>query len=353
MRSFTAFFEVVEDNNCPLYEEGECFRLTAKAFSPPDKKEACLILVREMTELLVVLLDSQQISEEHNQPKLYSCSGCTGLIKFRQVVDEAQENDMEQKELPLDPEKQELLDKIIDCQLFRTVSPENLKEVLEYFRQIKLMCGGILIRKGEPNLDLFIILDGELSVDDGPVHISTLGPGEICGEMSYLAGNVAAATVSAKVETRLVAISGEYFSRILDQSPSVQRFMAQLLAKRLAQSNIARSSDFDSCMHGQLRDMASAELFQIFHMHKKTGVLMLTIASRKAEVSFREGCIINAKYGRLTNQDAIYAILAEKEGVYSFRTGLSPQQMKAAEIGDFMSLLMEGVKRVDEELDLH
>jgi len=42
-------FDVVEDDNCPLYEVGECFRLTAKAFSPPDKKAACLILVREMT----------------------------------------------------------------------------------------------------------------------------------------------------------------------------------------------------------------------------------------------------------------------------------------------------------------
>jgi len=48
-----------------------------------------------------------------------------------------------------------------------------------------------------------------------------------------------------------------------------------------------------------------------------------------------------------------YAILDEKEGVFSFRTGISPQQMKAAEIGDSMSLLMEGVKRVDEKLDLN
>ena len=37
-----------------------------------------------------------------------------------------------------------------------------------------------------------------------------------------------------------------------------------------------------------------------------------------------------------------------KEGVYRFTVGLSPQEMKTAEIGDFMMLLMEGVKRVDE-----
>ena len=77
----------------------------------------------------------------------------------------------------------------------------------------------------------------------------------------------------------------------------------------------------------------------------------MTFGNRQAQVSFREGCIINAEYGELENQEAIFEILGEKEGVYSFKLGLSPQQMKAAEIGDFMMLLMEGVKRVDEEYE--
>jgi hypothetical protein len=41
--------------------------------------------------------------------------------------------------------------------------------------------------------------------------------------------------------------------------------------------------------------------------------------------------------------------ISEKKGVYRFTSGLSPKEMKAAEIGDFVMLLMEGVKRVDEE----
>ena len=41
-------------------------------------------------------------------------------------------------------------------------------------------------------------------------------------------------------------------------------------------------------------------------------------------------------------------MLKEKEGRYAFSTGLTPEEMKAAEIGDFMMLLMEGIKRVDE-----
>jgi len=353
MKSFTTVFEIIEDNNCPLYEVGECFRLSERAFSCPKNKEVCLILVREMTELLFVLIGQEESENPLSKyEKIYSCSGCTGLIKFR-VAPDQKSAQTAGEEVPLNSEEQALLGRIIDCPLFRTVPPGYLREMLGYFREEIIKEGRVLIRKGEPNLNLYILLSGELSVDDGPVNISTLGPGEICGEMSYLAGNVSGASVSAVSECVLISIGGEYFSKIIEQSPSVQLFMAQLLASRLDQANRARASDFDSCMQGRLKDMAPAELFQILHMHQKTGVLSLSFFGKDAQVSFREGCIINAVYGKLENQEAIFEILGEKEGIYSFKVGLAPQQMKAAEIGDFMMLLMEGVKRVDEEHDFH
>ncbi|PID41103.1 MAG: hypothetical protein CR981_04785 [Proteobacteria bacterium] len=348
MKPFTAIFEIVEDNNCPLYNRGEAFRLTDRSFTCPENKEVCLILVREMTELLFVLMGESD--QAKTSEKLYSCSGCTGLIKFRAVTGDHVAG-TGSKEVPLESHEQELLDKIIDCPLFRTVPPDYLRKMLKCFREEKIFAGRSLIRKGEPNKDLFVILSGGFSVDDGPVNITLLGPGEICGEMSYFVGNVAAASVTATTDSIVVAIAGEFFSEIIEQSSELQLFMARLLAERLARANQARASDFDSCMQGRLKEMAPAELFQVLHMHQKTGVLTLHFGSDYANVSFREGCIINAVYGDLENQEAIFEILSEKEGVYSFKTGLTPQQMKAAEIGDFMMLLMEGVKRVDEEHD--
>jgi hypothetical protein len=83
-------------------------------------------------------------------------------------------------------------------------------------------------------------------------------------------------------------------------------------------------------------------------MNKKTGVLSLEFPKGDASVSFREGCVINAKYKDKSNQAAMFDILKEREGRYIFTTGISPEEMKAAEIGDFMMLLLEGIKRVDE-----
>ena len=350
MKPFTAAFEIVGDNNCPLYNAGDFFRLSERSFHPPENKEACLILVRELTGLLFSFMDEFSIGTLSDNKSIYDCSGCSGLIKFR-VSTPGSVFKAAHHDALLSPEQQALLSQVLGCSLFRAVPPRYLKEILDNFREEIVRKDCTLIMKGEPNLKLYIILAGGLSVDDGPVHVSTLGPNDICGEMSYLAGNIASTSVTALSDTILISLEGEYFKKIIDHSPTVQLFMAQLLAKRLDQANRARAREFDSCMQGRLKDMAPAELFQILNMHQKTGVLSMTFGNRKAQVSFREGCIINAEYGKLVNQEAIFEILGEKEGVYSFKIGLSPQQMKAAEIGDFMMLLMEGVKRVDEDYD--
>lgn len=153
-------------------------------------------------------------------------------------------------------------------------------------------------------------------------------------------------------KTVVLAVAGDTFGRILEANVSVLSFISQTLAERLRKINAVRARDFESCMRGRLDEIVPAELFQVFHMHQKTGVLAMDLPNGKGKVSFREGCLINAKYAGEENQDAIFKLLAEKKGFYSFTTGLAPKEMKAAEIGDFMMLLMEGVKRVDEESGL-
>jgi len=110
-----------------------------------------------------------------------------------------------------------------------------------------------------------------------------------------------------------------------------------------------RVRDFENAMSGRIADVLPAELFQVFHMHQKTGALVMDLAGGRARVAFREGGIIQAQYLDLQGEEAIFAILAEKEGYYRFTSGLSTAEMSAEEIGDFMGLLMEGVRRVDED----
>ena len=104
----------------------------------------------------------------------------------------------------------------------------------------------------------------------------------------------------------------------------------------------------EAVIRGRVEAIAPAELLQVFHMHQKTGRLILEFGQGSARVTFREGGLLAARYEDLDNQEAIYAMLSEKKGTFSFLPGLPDALMKAREIGDFMMILMEGLRRIDE-----
>ncbi len=357
MKNLSAVFTIIKEKNCPLYKADERLHLSDKTLSCPKGKEMCLILVRDLTELLFKFLREQPIDLSEYADTVFNCSGCSGLIKFSLV----QPDDSLQTPAgvckvggavtKIDSVVLEMYGKIVDCSLLQALPSDQVENILSHFREILLDEGAVLIRKGEKNLNLYIVAEGELFVESGGVHLATLAEGEICGEMSYLGADVAVSTVKAIKKSKVLAIGGDVFGSLLGNNREIQSYMAQLLAGRLRKTNAARARDFESCMSGRIDEIVPAELFQIFHMHQKTGVLTLELPGGKGKVAFREGCIINASYCELANEEAIFKILAEKKGFYRFTSGLSPSEMRAAEIGDFMMLLMEGVKRVDEEQD--
>ncbi len=346
MNSLKLYYKITIANNCPLYTKGEILELSEKTLTCPEQKPTCLILVREMTKLLFEHLGG---AESAGKKEIHSCSGCTGLIKFVCISEiEAKGDSPVVGGLVLAPEERALLDEIHTFPLIQIIPECELERAVHCFRKQTLAAGSTLILKGQSSLYLYLILTGELVVGERSFAFATLGPGDICGEMSYLGDEAAGSDVRTVTEVEVLSITGDAFCRMVDRIPELQLFMAKVLAQRLRVSNASHFDTFDACMSGWVREMPPAELFQIFHMNKKTGVLSLELPGGGARVSFREGCVINAQYGKKSNQSAIFTMLKEKEGRYTFTTGLTPEEMKAAEIGDFMGLLMEGIKRVDE-----
>lgn len=340
-------FVITSEKNCPLYKAGEGLRLTERTFAGPPGKEVCLILARDMTELLFRIRGQ----EEKEEGSIFNCSGCTGLIKFRLLS----QSELEQRSIPSVQAavsadgKRSGFPAPIASPFFGLLSESEKTTLLSHVQQVQLVPGAVLIRKGEQNVNLYIVASGTLVVKDGQMFLARLGKGDFCGEMSYLGADTAVSSVIAETAALVLAVGGETFGALLGNNPAVQNYMAKLLASRLRRTNEARAGDFEACMSGRLEEIVPAELLQVFHMHQKTGILTMEFPAGLAKIAFREGCIINASFGDKQNEDAIFAVLSEKSGVYRFTTGLSPREMKAAEIGDFMMLLMEGVKRVDEE----
>ena len=225
MNDLSVALEVVNERNCPYYAADDLFVLTSQVVQVPICHPSCLILVREMMNLLFnTIMPAAGTGFEELASESYNCDGCMGLIKFQ--IDD---------------------------------NPEAL------------LSGG----------NVLPVEDAKASENAG-----------------------AAAKQRVKIEGSVIS--------------------------------------------GQLSEISPSELMQFFHMYQKTGKLVLDVASGTGRVAFREGGIIGAKFLEHIDKEAIFALLRENQGTFNFVSGIPSSLLEVEGIGDFMMLLMEGIKRMDE-----
>ncbi|MCP4348952.1 MAG: cyclic nucleotide-binding domain-containing protein [Desulfobacterales bacterium] len=338
--------EVIEENKCPFYQLGDEFRLSGKSLILPQDKPACMTLVEDIRDVraLCESLDDSQAEKDFGH--IFNCSGpgtdCPGIVSLeykKEIITEEQD----------DGEIEAITAILSSFPIFQTISRDNIKYLVSFLKLKKFPADAYVMQKGEPGVKLYIIISGRVEVLAGDeINIAFLEKGEVFGEMSLLSGEPAVATVKTAEPTRVLFINGKDFRRLLNKFPSLQMYFARLLARRLAETNVARTEDFSSGMIGNLSEMPPADIFQTMNQNQKTGILTLNLPEGRAEFYFREGGFTGAKYGEKKDKEAFFEILKKKEGRFKFISGLSQEQMKADELGDFMWLLMEGLNRIDE-----
>ncbi len=331
-------FTVITANKCPLYGTAEQIRLSGQVVSFPGAKETCAILVDDIVTSYARSADPKPTGTT------FSCSGCTGRIRLA-----AKQAEKEAPGRKLDKEVAGLIKLLSTFSIFETLDEMDIEYLVSMLRFAKFGEGETILRKGEPGKNLYLIVSGQVEVQgDGGMSIAVMGKGEIFGEMSLLSGRPVGATIKVVEAARLLYLEGTDFRQILDQFPSLQMYFTQLLAQRLTEIHDARSEEYQSGMVGKLSDLPPAELMQTLNVNQKTGVLKLKLSRGSASAAFREGALIRASYDGKTDKDAFYEILQEKEGRFKFVPGLGEEYTNAEEMGDFMWLLMEGLKRIDE-----
>jgi len=337
-----AIVEVIGAHECPLYRVGDELRLNGTALTAhPLGRATCIILAVDIQGVL-----KKYEGAEKDPRYRFDCGGCTGFIK----LEYRKPGTSKPPETFRNPQEIEgVLNLLGQFSFFKALEEEQLRELLSFIRMKKYDAGETILRKGEPGRNLYIMVSGKVAVmGDGEVVIAYLGKGEIFGEMSLLSGEAVGATVHAVEPSKMLYLNGEDFRRVLDSIPSLQMYLACLLARRLAQTNTAMFDELSNEIMGKLSEMAPAGLFQMFNLNQKTGTIRLDLPQGEAEAAFLEGELIRAEYNGKSGVEAFYDILEVREGRFKFRPGLPPGEMDAEPLGDFMKILMEGVRRIDE-----
>jgi CRP-like cAMP-binding protein len=127
--------------------------------------------------------------------------------------------------------------------LFRGMSKDFLKKVMEITTKESHEKGAVLFREGDQAVYSFVLLQGrvDLSIGEmGHVVFVVSRPGEAFGWSSLIGRNLYSASAECKVPTRLLKMEKEKFLEILEKDPAngfiFFKRLAATLGNRLLQS---------------------------------------------------------------------------------------------------------------------
>ncbi len=125
--------------------------------------------------------------------------------------------------------------------LLRGVELESIQALLEECPIQELKKDEVLIKAGQPNRSIYLLLSGRLSIHFrkptlGPSVI--LGPGEIVGEMSVIDRQPTSATVVAHENSCLLVLDEKVIWSLVEFYPIVARNLLFILSQRLRHGNV-------------------------------------------------------------------------------------------------------------------
>ena len=284
----------------------------------------------------------------------FECGGCTGLIRFEYKKENAYSTlQMNLLEVAKKRAKKQLIEEFFgllrEMELFEPLDDFDLQDLALLMKLQKYSANKVIIEAGEIGTHFYVVLAGTVAVvrEDNEV-IAEIGPGDIFGEMSLLSGELTYPSVYSKTAVQLAALKAKDFKHVLSRDPILQIFFYRVLVNR-AQENTMRAGNISSGMSGELTDINSVELFQLINSGGKTGKVQFIFEECQAVTVFNEGEIVFCKYGGQEGKEAIFALLAKQKGLFTYTKGISEDEKKLPVLGGFMGLIMEGLRRIDEE----
>ncbi len=354
MRFRNGIFIITEDNHCPLYNVGEDLKVEEGILTLPVAKPTCMTLASVLVRIASEDESYESLKDGERRLTKFDCGGCTGLIRFEFKKKKGFET-LQMKLLAASDRKEKIKNVAKFAGLLRTIEifePLQDDDLLDLATLLKLSdypWGFPIVQKGDPGINLFIIVQGKVEVLDAEgITLAELVRGDVFGEMSLLSGDPVTTTIIAAEPTQLAVMNQKDFRHILTRFPALQVFFYKLLVNRITAINEQRAEELASGMVGQIADMPVVELCQMVNSNQKTGVLKLEEEEIRATLMFNEGELIHADIQNLFGKEAFFKALGMKNGRFKFTQGIPSSRRQNDVIGGFMALIMEGMKRIDD-----
>jgi CRP-like cAMP-binding protein len=117
--------------------------------------------------------------------------------------------------------------------LFAGVQDHALAEIAQIVVEAPFEAGETIIREGDLENWMFVLVEGTARVDVGGAEVSTIGPGASVGELAVLDPAPRAATVTAVTPCLLFRIDQPAFREVMEEQPAVVSALLVMLTRML------------------------------------------------------------------------------------------------------------------------
>jgi CRP-like cAMP-binding protein len=158
--------------------------------------------------------------------------------------------------------------------LFAGLPAEALEALVEELTLVELEAGQALFHEGDPGDALYVIVEGEVSVQaEGPprVEMARLGPGSFIGEVALMTDQPRSATVTAIVTAELLRIDRVTLSKVLANHGDVLRAVLRFVRDRLVDRWMRTSPLFRPFDDAQRTELAGR--FRFLEIEAQTKLL--------------------------------------------------------------------------------
>jgi CRP/FNR family cyclic AMP-dependent transcriptional regulator len=127
----------------------------------------------------------------------------------------------------------DFLDELGRLALFADLPKSELETIVRRSNEVSFGEGAWIIRQGDPQSDVYVIVEGEVAVviDDEDRHV--LSKGAFFGEVSVLLGEPASASIVTRTPITCLVIPGAEVHGFLISHPQVTYRMLKAEARRL------------------------------------------------------------------------------------------------------------------------
>jgi len=132
--------------------------------------------------------------------------------------------------------------------LFKNFAPFEFMKLMRVGKWLEAKKGEILATEQKPIDSVMLIYNGLVGVESQGKEVAKLKDGNFIGEVSFITGGAATATVRALQPTRYVAWPKEAIKQLLNRNPSMKFAMQAMLSTDLSKKLMHRAPSF----HGKM-----------------------------------------------------------------------------------------------------